>query len=95
MVLDHFLPLPEAARQFGLAEASLRALIEKGTIKAGRLPTGEIVVSAEDTQAQQPTPKEDLPEYKKHAHLKGQAIWLSEAERIYKVSNQTISRWEK
>jgi hypothetical protein len=37
--------------------------------------------------------KEDLPEYKKFAHLTGQSIWLSEAARFYDIPQRTISRW--
>jgi hypothetical protein len=93
MVLDTLIPLPEAARKFGLAETSLRALVDKGTIKAGKLPTGEIVVSEQDTQTQKPIPKEDLPEYKKHAHLKGQVIGINEAAKKYLVPFSTIRGW--
>jgi predicted site-specific integrase-resolvase len=93
--LPTYIPLPEAARKFGMAEAKLRDMVEKGTIKAGKLPTGEIVVSEQDTQAQKPMPKEELPEYKKHAHLKGQAIWLMEASRKYEISSGTLARWMK
>jgi len=92
-MIDTLIPLQEAARKFGFTEASLRNLINKGTIRAGKLPSGDIVVSEQDTKAQTPTPKEELPEYKKHAHLKGQAIWLGEAERKYEIPHKTISRW--
>jgi len=93
MVLDTLISLPEAVRKSGLAETSLRALVEKGTIKAGKLPTGEIVVSEQDALAQKPTPKEELPEYKKHAYLKGVATWVGEAARKYNIPHPTISRW--
>jgi predicted site-specific integrase-resolvase len=95
MTLDRLLPLPEAARKFGLAEVKLRALIDKGTIRAGQLPTGEILVSEKDASAQKPTPKEELPEYQKYAHLKGVSIWLSEAARTYRIPLVTISQWVK
>ncbi|GAP06189.1 hypothetical protein ATHL_01035, partial [Anaerolinea thermolimosa] len=35
VTLPTFLPVPEAARKYGLDEARLRALIEKGKIRAG------------------------------------------------------------
>ena len=47
MSLPQFLPLPEAANQLGLSEAELRQRVETGTILAGNLPNGEIVVSIE------------------------------------------------
>jgi hypothetical protein len=71
----------------------LRALIDKGTIRAGQLSTGEIVVSEQDALAQKPTLKEDLPEYQRHAHLKGVEIWVREAERKYGISTTTILKW--
>ena len=37
--------------------------------------------------------KEDLPEYKKHAHLAGVGIHVREASRKYGVPHPTISRW--
>jgi hypothetical protein len=93
MTLDRLLPLPEAARKFGLAEVKLRALIDKGTIRAGQLPTGEILVSEKDASAQKQLPKEELPEYKKHAYLKGIEIWMMEASRKYDIPSSTLTRW--
>ncbi|MFZ6026689.1 MAG: hypothetical protein ACOYYS_03150 [Chloroflexota bacterium] len=61
MSVPTLIPIPEAARRYGLAEASLRALVKEGKIRAGKLSSGEIVVSAEDTEAQKPTPKEKHP----------------------------------
>jgi hypothetical protein len=95
MTLDTFLTLSDAAQKFGMAEASLRALVEKGKIRAGKLPSGDVIVSEQDTLAQKQTPKEELPEYKKHAHLKGQEIWISEAARQYNILQATISKWVK
>jgi predicted site-specific integrase-resolvase len=95
MALDTFLTLSDAAQKFGLAEASLRALVEKGKIRAGKLPTGEVIVSEQDAQAQKPVSKEDLPEYQKHVHLKGIEISVNEAARKYNILQATISKWIK
>lgn len=92
MSLLKLLPLAVAAEKIGVSEDELRTQIEVGTIQAGILPNGEIVVS-ENTLPTPPTPKEQLPEYKKHKHLKGVSIWISEAGRKYDVSTQTISQW--
>lgn len=92
--LPTFLPVSEAARKYGLEEARLRELVEKGKIRAGVI-AGEMVVSEDEVRNQAVTRKEDLPEYKKHAHLKGVPIWISEAERKYRVPNPTISVWVK
>lgn len=93
LTLDTLIPLSEAAHKFGLTEAHLRALVEKGTIRAGKLPSGDVVVSEQDTQAQKPTKKEELPEYKKHMHLKGQTMGLGEAARKYSLPVTTLSGW--
>ncbi len=92
--LPILLPLPEAARKYGLSQARLRSLVESGKIRAGVIE-GKMVVSEEEVREQAIVRKEDLPEYKKHAHLKGVPIWISEAERKYGVANPTISVWVK
>lgn len=88
-----FLPLPEAARKYGLDETRIRSLIESGTIKAAMI--GEtIVVSESDAQgAGKPLRKEDLPEWKKHAHLKGAEIGVGEGARKYDIPVSTLHRW--
>ncbi len=79
------LPLSEAARKYGVSEARLKTLIENGKIRAAMIGD-EVVVSEEEARAAA-VRKEDLPEYKKHAHLKGVPIWISEAERKYNIPN--------
>jgi hypothetical protein len=68
--LPTLLPLPEAARKYGLSQARLKSLIDNGKINAAMIGE-EIVVSEEEIRSQAVTRKEDLPEYKKHAHLRG------------------------
>ncbi len=98
VALPIFLPLSEAARKYGLDEAHLRALVEKGKIRAGVLPdSDEVLVSEEEVRGeaieQKDLRKEDLPEYQMHAHLKGKAIWISEASRKYGILQPTLSKW--
>jgi hypothetical protein len=97
MTIDRFITIHDAAARLRLPEVMLRALIEKGRIRAAILPDGAIGVSERVVirmaPPQNPIPKEELPEYQKHAHLKGQAIWQSEAARKYNISSKTISRW--
>ena len=45
--LETYIPLPQAAVQYGLAEQSLRRMVEDGIIRAIQLPGGEIAVSQE------------------------------------------------
>jgi len=96
--LPVFIPLSEAARKYGMEEAHLRQLIEKGKIRAG-VVAGEMVVSEEEVRGEaiqeKGLRKEDLPEYQMYAHLKGTPIWISEAARRYQVPHQTVVRWIK
>ncbi|HAD05681.1 MAG TPA: hypothetical protein DCE76_00815 [Anaerolineaceae bacterium] len=98
VTLPTFLPVAEAARKYGMEEARLRALIEKGKIRAG-VVAGEMVVSEDEVRVEaiqeKGLRKEDLPEYQMHAHLKGKPIWISEAARQYKVLPQTLWKWVK
>lgn len=84
------LPLPEAARKYGLDETRLKAMIQHGKIKAAMI-MGVLVVDERTL----PLCKEDLPEYKKFTYLKDTPIWLSEAERRYNIPHETILKWVK
>jgi len=88
--LPAFLPLAEAARKYGLNAARLKTMVENGTIRAVIIK-GEIAVDENSL----PIRKEDLPEYKKHAHLKGTTIWISEAARKYELLSPSILKWIK
>ncbi len=92
--LERFLTLSEASNRTKVAEAQLRAMIQAGRIKGAILPNGEIGVS-ETTLPTPPTKKEQLPEYKKHAHLQGVEIGIGEAAREYDLNLSTVSRWVK
>jgi hypothetical protein len=102
MSLPQLLPLPEAARELGLTEAELRARVDAGTIAAGRLPDGEIVVSKDNLETNSATDintrlraikREDFE------HLRGQAITVTEAAKKYskkhgiKIIQRTINVW--
>jgi len=39
--------------------------------------------------------KEDLPEYQKYVHLRGQTICISKAKANYKIPDTTLRRWIK
>ncbi len=100
VTLPTFLPVSEAARKYGLEEAHLRALIEKGKIRAG-VVAGEMIVSEEEVQKRAErerdpgTRKEDLPEYQKHSSKKGVGIGFTEAIEKYEVNLSTLYRWYK
>jgi len=94
--LPVFIPLSEAARKYGLEEARLRALIEKGKIRAG-IAMGEVVVSEEEVRGEaveaKGLRKEDLPEYQKNAHLRGIGIGINEAAKEFQIPYVTIYQW--
>ncbi len=96
VTLPTFLPVAEAARKYGMEEARLRALIEKGKIRAG-VVAGEMVVSEDEVRGEaiqeKGLRKEDLPEYQKHAHLRGQGIGINEAAKEYRVPYITLYQW--
>jgi len=93
--LPTYLPLPDAARKYGLDEARIRALVESGTIKAAMVGETVVVSEAGVQNSGKPLRKEDLPEWKRHAHLKGTPIWISEAARKYGIADRTIINWVK
>jgi hypothetical protein len=94
MVLPTFIPLPEAARKYGMSVSRLRALINDGKIKAAMV-MNNLVVDEDEVRTKTIQRKEDLPEYKKHAHLRGKEIWVSEAARKYNLLHPSILKWVK
>jgi hypothetical protein len=64
--LPTFISTAEAIHQLGVSEARLRRMIEAGTVKAANI-SGETVVSEASVRGL--IPKEQLPEFIKHAHL--------------------------
>jgi hypothetical protein len=90
MAFTHFISLPEAARRLRKDEDDVRLMVVSGKIDGGVLPDGETMVVSEDSL---PLRKEELPEYKKYAHLKGVGISTAEAARKYQISNSNFSRW--
>ncbi len=104
--LAQLIHLSEAAERLGLSVSDLRIRIETGTITAGMLPTGEIVVSESELAGQKTAPLDEdinaqLRAIKREdfAHLMGQAITVSEAAKKYsrkygaKIIRRTVSDW--
>jgi len=86
-----YIPLEDAAKKYGYALIELKRLAQSGKINAAVLPDGDMVVSESSVKAK--ARKEDLPEYKKHAELANETIWVSKAARDYDIPHPTISRW--
>ena len=102
--LPTFLPLPEAAAKFGMTEAILYERVQAGTIAAGILSDGEIVVSKDNiltTGAHNINDRLSAIKREDFEHLRGHAITVTEAAVKYgekygiKVIGQTIRDWVK
>jgi len=94
--LPTFLPLPEAAKKFGMTEAILNEHVEAGTIAAGILSDGEILVGETMTDINdrlRAIRREDFE------HLRGDGITVTEAVKKYglkhgiKMVRQSITLW--
>ncbi|MBC8507814.1 MAG: hypothetical protein H8D34_23345 [Chloroflexi bacterium] len=89
--LPTFIPIKDAAEYLDLPLAELREMVDSGKIDAVALPDGEIAVS--EKSMTKPQRKEDLPEYKLYAHLKGVGVGINEGAKQYKISYTTLYRW--
>jgi hypothetical protein len=92
MTINRLVPLPEAAKKLHKRTSDLFDLDQVGKIKlAMNTTTGEYLMSELDIQAQ--LPREEQPEYKRYAHLKGIGIGLRDGARKYGINSGTLSRW--
>jgi len=98
--LPTFLPLPEAALRFGMTEAILYERVEAGTISAGILSSGEIVVS-KDNIVPKANGANDINDRLRairredFEHLRGEEITVTEAAEKYGTHRDTILEWTK
>ena len=74
-----YIPLADAAEKYGISEEALTQLIEAGKIEAVQLPSGELLVVAENCKYK--TKEEIITE--EFSELQGQVISASEASRKY------------
>ncbi len=84
-----YVPLDEAARQYGLSEVALRRAVEQGIIRAVRLLGEGIAVADEDVAV---VAERDAL-WKKVKHLDGHQVGIEEACRKYNVSKASVYRW--
>lgn len=94
-----YLPLDQAARKYGLSKTVLTQQIQAGKIEAVQLPTGELLVAANENNGATHKTKEQIIA-REFAHLRGKAISASEASRKYSkndvmLSPQNFSHWAK
>ncbi len=86
-----FIPLAEAARKYNLSEKVLTQLIQVGKIQAVRLPTGELLVDADNNGHELKTKEEIIA--KEFAQLKGRLITVTEAAQKYNLHRDSILEW--
>ncbi|MEW5958399.1 MAG: hypothetical protein AB1801_11775 [Chloroflexota bacterium] len=84
-----YLPLPEAARKYELSEKVLTQLIQAGKIEAVRLPSGEVLVSADNGR---PKNKETILD-EEFVSLRGRLITVTEGAEKYDLHRNTILEW--
>jgi hypothetical protein len=86
-----YLPLPKAARKYGLSEKVLTQLVKAGKIEAVQLPSGELLVPSDNGQFET---KKDISA-KEFNHLRRQSITVTEAAAKYSLNRDTVLEWVK
>jgi hypothetical protein len=76
-----YLPLADAAKKFGMSIKVLTQMIRAGKIEAVQLPSGEVLVAAENNGQEWKTKKDIISE--KFAHLRGKTITPYKAQKKY------------
>ena len=85
-----YLPLADAAKKFGISRKVLTQMIQTGKIEAVQLPSGELLVSA-DNGSNNETKERIIRD--RFAHLVEESIGLREAARKYGLHTTTLYRW--
>ncbi len=62
MTIPTFIPLKEASKRTGWTVERLRELVAAGTIMAGKLPDGDIIVAVDESGTAIETPTEIIPD---------------------------------
>ena len=88
-----YIPLDQAARQYGLSKKVLTQQIRVGKIQAVQLPSGDLLVAAENNDQDYQTKDEIISS--KFAHLRGQTITPYSAEKKYGIHRNNFMRWAR
>ena len=91
-----YLPLSDAAKKFKLSEKALTQLIKASKIEAVQLPSGELLVAAEDNgkNGQNLKTKDEIIA-EEFAHLRLKPITVTEAAENYDLHRDTVLEWTK
>jgi predicted site-specific integrase-resolvase len=88
-----YIPLDQAARQYGLSKKVLTQQIRVGKIQAVQLPSGDLLVAAENNDQDYQTKDEIIA--RKFASLRGQGISASAASKKYGIHHQNFINWAR
>jgi hypothetical protein len=94
-----YLPLDQAAQHYGLSQNLLTQQIQTGKIAAVQLPSGELLVAADNTNGQKnndqayQTKDEIIAAH--FAHLRGQTISAYAASQKYGIHHQNFINWAR
>lgn len=84
-----YIPLEQAAEQYGFSGEALREYVEAGLIPAGKLPDGQYVLLKAELDPSLKIKREEFE------HLRGQEISAIDAERKYGVDDSSVNSWAK
>jgi predicted site-specific integrase-resolvase len=88
-----YIPLDQAARHYGLSKKVLTQEIQAGKIQAVQLPSGDLLVAAENNGRDYQTKEEIIAQ--KFAHLKGHTLNAYQAQQEYNIRHQSFLRWAR
>jgi hypothetical protein len=88
-----YLPLDQAAQKLGLSKKVLTQQIQAGKIGAVQLPSGELLVAADNNNGQYKTKVEIIAHY--FAHLRGQTINAYQAQEKYGIRYLNFIKWAR
>jgi hypothetical protein len=88
-----YLPLADAAKKFGMSRKVLTQMIQTGKIEAVQLPSGELLVAAEDNGSKPVSKQEIIAE--KFSNLSGQTINAYAAQKEYGIRYQNFIKWAR
>ena len=86
-----YIPLDQAAKRHGVSKKVLTQQIRAGKIQAVQLPSGDLLVAAENNGHQT---KEEIITHK-FAHLRGQTINTYQAQQEHGIRHQNFLRWAR
>ena len=83
-----YIPLDQAARHYGLSKKVLTQEIQAGKIQAVQLPSGDLLVAAENNGRDYQTKEEIIAQ--KFAHLRRKSITPYAAQKRYNIHRVVV-----